>query len=205
MDDCCVDKADAVERLRERQAATLRLVLVANAAMFVVELVSGLLAGSLALLADSLDMLGDAIVYGFSLYVIGRAPVWQSRAALLKGGIMAAFGVGVLIEVGTKLARGVTPEASIMWAIALLALAANASVLVLLGRHRDDDINMRSAWLCSRNDVIANGGVLAAAAGVSLTGSAWPDIVVGLAIAALFASSAVAIIRQTLTVPQLSR
>jgi Co/Zn/Cd efflux system component len=200
MDECC-----AVHPVQARQRRILHVVLWVNVAMFLVECAAGVIARSTALLADSVDMLGDAIVYGFSLYVIGRAPVWQSRAALLKGGIMAAFGVGVLIEVGTKLARGVTPEASIMWAIALLALAANASVLVLLGRHRDDDINMRSAWLCSRNDVIANGGVLAAAAGVSLTGSAWPDIVVGLAIAALFASSAVAIIRQTLTVPQLSR
>jgi len=200
MDECC-----AVHPVQARQRRILHVVLWVNVAMFLVECAAGVIARSTALLADSVDMLGDAIVYGFSLYVIGRAPVWQSRAALLKGGIMAAFGVGVLIEVGTKLARGVTPEASIMWAIALLALAANASVLVLLGRHRDDDINMRSVWLCSRNDVIANGGVLAAAAGVSLTGSAWPDIVVGLAIAALFASSAVSIIRQTLTVPQLSR
>jgi len=200
MDECC-----AVHPVQARQRRILHVVLWVNVAMFLVECAAGVIARSTALLADSVDMLGDAIVYGFSLYVIGRAPVWQSRAALLKGGIMAAFGVGVLIEVGTKLARGVTPEASIMWAIALLALAANASVLVLLGRHRDDDINMRSAWLCSRNDVIANGGVLAAAAGVSLTGSAWPDIVVGLAIAALFASSAVSIIRQARTVPHLSR
>ena len=200
MDECC-----AVHPVQARQRRILHVVLWVNVAMFLVVCAAGVIARSTALLADSVDMLGDAIVYGFSLYVIGRAPVWQSRAALLKGGIMAAFGVGVLIEVGTKLARGVTPEASIMWAIAFLALAANASVLVLLGRHRDDDINMRSVWLCSRNDVIANGGVLAAAAGVSLTGSAWPDIVVGLAIAALFASSAVSIIRQTLTVPQLSR
>src|SRR6185369_1929159 len=103
MDDCCVDKADAVERLRERQAATLRLVLVANAAMFVVELVSGLLAGSLALLADSLDMLGDAIVYGFSLYVVARGPVWKARAAVAKAAVMGLFGAFVLGQLVYKL------------------------------------------------------------------------------------------------------
>jgi Co/Zn/Cd efflux system component len=180
----------------------LRVVLWINLGMFVAELGAGIIAHSTALLADSVDMLGDAIVYGFSLYVIARAPVWQSRAALLKGIIMAAFGIGIVVEVCSKLARGLTPEAQIMWAVALAALVANASVLVLLRRHRADDINMRSAWLCSRNDVVANGGVLLAALGVGLTGSAWPDILVGLAIAALFGLSAVGVIRAALAAPQ---
>jgi Co/Zn/Cd efflux system component len=139
-------------------------------------------------------MFGDSIVYGFSLYVIARGPAWQARAAL-QGGIMAVFGIGVLIEVGGKLARGITPDAGLMSTIGLLALAANASVLLFLWRHRADDLNMRSVWLCSRKDVLANLGVLAAAVGVGLTRSPWPDIAVGLGIAALFMASAAAVIR----------
>ena len=197
MDDCC-----EIRPVHAQQRRVLRVVLWINLGMFVAELVAGIIAHSTALLADSVDMLGDAIVYGFGLYVIARAPVWQSRAALLKGIIMAAFGIGIVVEVAAKLARGLTPEAAIMWAVALAALVANASVLVLLGRHRADDINMRSAWLCSRNDVIANGGVLLAALGVGLSGSAWPDILVGLGIAVLFATSAVGVIREALAAPE---
>ena len=158
--------------------------------MFGMEFIAGLVAHSTALLADSVDMLGDAIVYGFSLYAIGRGPMWQARAALLKGGIMAALGLGVLGEIATKLARGLVPAAQMMTGIGLLALVANALMLVLLWRHRADDLNMSSAWLCSRNDVVANVAVLLAAGGVTVTSSAWPDIVIGLAIAALFTASA---------------
>jgi cation diffusion facilitator family transporter len=197
MDDCC-----EIRPVHAQQRRVLHAVLWINFGMFLAELVAGVIAHSTALLADSVDMLGDAIVYGFSLYVIARAPAWQSRAALLKGIIMAAFGIVIVVEVAAKLARGLTPEAAIMWAVALAALVANASVLVLLRRHRADDINMRSAWLCSRNDVIANGGVLLAALGVGLTGSAWPDILVGLGIAALFGLSAVRVIREAVAAPQ---
>jgi Co/Zn/Cd efflux system component len=182
-----------------RQRRVLRVVLAINAAMFLVELVAGLLAHSTALLADSVDMLGDTIVYGFSLYVVGRGTVWQARGALLKGGIMAAFGVGVLVEVAFKIAHGLVPAAGVMSVTGVVALAANASVLAFLSRHRADDVNMRSAWLCSRNDVVANVAVVLAAGGVALTGSAWPDIAVGLGIAALFATSAVDVIRQART------
>ena len=197
MDDCC-----GVRPIHDRHRRVLQVVLWINVAMFLAELAAGLIAHSTALVADSVDMLGDAIVYGFSLYVIGRGPAWHARGALLKGGIMAAFGAGVLVEVVAKLARGLTPEASLMGTVALVALVANGSVLALLSRHRGDDINMRSAWLCSRNDVIANAGVLVAALGVGLTGSAWPDVLIGLAIAALFVLSAVGVIRQALAVAQ---
>lgn len=171
------------------------MVLAINAVMFLVELAAGLLAHSTALVADSVDMLGDAIVYGFSLYVIGRGPVWPARAAMLKGGIMAAFGVGVLVEVGLKITGGVVPAAQVIGGVGVLALAANVTCLALLSRRRDDDVNMRSTWICSRNDVIGNVGVLLAGAGVAVTASAWPDIVIGLAIAALFGHSAVGVIR----------
>ena len=176
----------------------LRVVLWINLAMFVLEFAAGVVAHSTALLADSADMLGDAIVYGFSLYVIGRGQAWQSRSALLKGGIMAAFGLGVLIEVTSKLARGVTPSADLMSSVGLLALVANGAVLLFLWRHRTDDLNMRSVWLCSRNDVVANAAVLLAALGVASTGSPWPDIAVGLGIAGLFITSAVGLIRAVL-------
>src|SRR5438046_2801972 len=162
--------------------------------MFVAEGVAGLLAHSTALLADSADMLGDTIVYGFSLYAVGRAARWQGRAALLKGGIMAFFGLGVLGEAGVKLAESLVPTAPLMAGMGLLALAVNTCVLGFLWRHRGDDLNMRSAWLCSRNDVIANLGVLLAAGGVALSGTSWPDVIVGLAIAVLFSLSAVQVI-----------
>jgi Co/Zn/Cd efflux system component len=192
MQECCSIPAEVTERQRR----VLKTVLWINLGMFLAESTGGLLAHSTALLADSVDMLGDAIVYGFSLYVIARGAVWQARAALVKGIIMAAFGLGVLLEVALKVSRGVVPTAEVMGGVGLVALAANLLCLTLLGRRRGDDINMRSAWLCSRNDVMANGSVLLAAGGVALTASAWPDILVGLAIAAMFGHSALGVIRQ---------
>ena len=153
MDECC-----EIRPVHARQQRVLVVVLCINVVMFLAELVGGLIAHSTALLADSVDMLGDAIVYGLSLYVIGRAPIWQSRAALLKGFIMAGFALGIVVEVVLKVVKGLTSDAGIMWSVAVAALVANGSVLVFLSRHRADDINMRSAWICSRNDVIANAG-----------------------------------------------
>lgn len=190
--DCCDIRAD----VPERQRRTLRAVLWINAAMFLAEFGAGLLAHSTALLADSVDMLGDAIVYGFSLYVVHRGTMWQARAALLKGATMAAFGVGVLVEVALKIARGVVPTADLMAGVGVIALGANVLCLSLLWRRKGDDINMRSAWVCSRNDVAANVGVVVAAGVVAATGSAWPDILIGLLIAVMFGSSAVGVIRQ---------
>jgi len=189
--DCCEVRADILQRHRR----VLHVVLWINAAMFVVESIAGVLAGSTALLADSVDMLGDAIVYGFSLYVVARGVAWQARASLLKGAIMGAFGVGVLVQAVVKVLAGVVPSPGVMGVVGALALAANGACLALLWRHRDDDINMRSAWLCSLNDVGGNAGVLVAGAGVWLTGSGWPDIVVGLLIASMFGVSAASVIR----------
>ncbi len=196
MDACCTDKTSAVERLGERQAATLRLVLVANAAMFVVELVSGLLAGSVALLADSLDMLGDALVYGFSLYVVARGPVWKARAAVAKAVVMGLFGAFVFGQLIYKLAYPQVPTFETMGVVGVLALAANGACFALLWRHRREDINMRSVWLCSRNDLIANLSVLLAALAVWATVSPWPDIAVGALICAMFLRSAVVVARE---------
>jgi Co/Zn/Cd efflux system component len=199
IDACC-----AVTRVAVQQRRVFRIVLWINATMFLVEAVAGILSNSTALLADSVDMLGDAIIYGFSLYVVGRGSVWQGRAALMKGLIMAAFGVGVLVQVAFKVAHGLVPTAEVMGVVGVLVLAANAYCLLLLWRHRDDDINMRSSWVCSRNDVIGNAGVLLAAAGVTLTGSAWPDIVIGLLVTGVFCLSAILILRDVRREPQLS-
>jgi Co/Zn/Cd efflux system component len=200
MKECCEVRAD----IPERQRRVLQIVLVINAAMFLAESISGILANSTALLADSVDMLGDAIVYGFSFYVVARGAVWQARAALLKGLIMAAFGVGVLVQVVAKILAGLVPSAEIMGGIGLLALAANGVCLALLWPRRADDINMRSAWVCSLNDVAGNGAVLVASAAVALTGSGWPDIIVGLMIAAMFGASAVSVIKSARSAPTVS-
>ena len=157
--------------LREKHKNVLIIVLVINAALFVVEATSALLANSTALLADSLDMLGDSLVYGFSLYVIWRSAAWKAKAALLKGAIMALFGAGVLLEVIHKTISGIVPGAGTMGIIGVLVLLGNAICFLLLYRHRTDDLNMRSTWLCSRNDIIANVSVLVAAAGVAILNS----------------------------------
>ncbi len=164
--------------------------------MFLLEAIAGLLIHSTSLLADSVDMLGDAIVYGFSLYVIGRSSVWLGRAALLKGVIMAVFGIGVLAHVVFKTVHGFLPIAEMMGVVGVMALAANLICLLLLRQHQHDDINMRSAWICSRNDVIGNTGVLVAALMVYLFSSPWPDIAIGLLIATLFVWSAIVIIHE---------
>ena len=191
MDECC-----KVVTISEQQRRVFLAVLWINMGMFVLEAWAGILAHSTALLADSVDMLGDAIVYGFSLYVIGRGALWEARAALLKGAIMAAFGVGVLAHVIFKAVYGIVPTAEVMGVVGTIALAANLLCLMLLWQRRGDDLNMRSSWVCSRNDVIGNVGVLFAALAVYFTGSPWPDIAVGLMIATLFVRSAIAIIRE---------
>jgi Co/Zn/Cd efflux system component len=196
MADCCNNKACEIDALRSRQSSTLKIVLGINALMFIIELAAGLLGNSISLVADSLDMLGDALVYGFSLYVVARGAAMKARAALLKGLIMAAFGLFVLGQAIYRIAFPQLPVFETIGAIGLLALAANGVCFYLLWRHRADDINMSSVWLCSRNDIIANISVLFAAAGVWLSHSGWPDIVVGLALAALFLRSALHVLRE---------
>ena len=195
MTDCCNDKACEIDALRSRQSSTLKIVLAINAAMFVVELVAGLLGNSVSLVADSLDMLGDALIYGFSIYVVARGASMKAKVALLKGGIMAASGLFVFGQVIYRIVFPQLPVFEAMGAIGLLALAANSTCFFLLWRHRSDDINMSSVWLCSRNDVIANVSVLLAALGVWLTHSGWPDILVGLVLAVLFLRSALFVLR----------
>lgn len=190
MSDCCNDKADALAKLRDSQSATLKLVLAINLIMFVVEFSAGIIASSTALLADSLDMLGDALVYGFSLFVVAKNSVWKAYSAFGKSGIMASFGAFVVFEAVWKFTHPVTPSYEIIGVVGLVALAANGACLYLLTKHRQEDVNMRSVWLCSRNDIITNVSVLVAATGVYLTNSHWPDIIIGVAIAGLFLRTA---------------
>jgi cation diffusion facilitator family transporter len=197
MDSCCETKAEEISSLRSTHKTVFIAVLAINAVLFIVEATAGLLANSTALLADSLDMLGDSLVYGFSLYVLWRSAEWKTKAALLKGAIMAVFGLGILVEVIYKTISGIVPDAETMSIIGALVLAGNGICFLLLFRHRSDDINMRSTWLCSRNDIIANVSVILAALGVKLLDSNGPDIVVGAAIAALFLRSAFTILRES--------
>jgi len=196
MDNCCQNKEHELQALHGGQRRMLWIVLFINAAMFMIESGAGLLAQSTSLLADSLDMLGDTLVYGFSLYAITRSARLRGVAALLKGGIMATFGVSVLIDVIRKAADGGVPQAETMGVVGALALTANLACFVLLYRFRSGDLNMRSTWLCSRNDIVANSSVLLAALAVSVTHGRWPDLLVGVLIVGLFLQSAYAVITQ---------
>ena len=198
MADCCNDKACEIDALRDRQSSTLKTVLAVNAVMFVVELTAGLIGHSVSLVADSLDMLGDALVYGFSLYVVARGAAMKASAALFKGIIMAAFGMFVVGQAVYRIVYPQLPVFETIGVIGSLALAANGLCFYLLWRHRADDINMSSVWLCSRNDIIANVSVLFASAGVWFFHSGWPDILVGLALAALFLRSALSVLRDAI-------
>jgi len=193
MSGCC-DHDCSLDRLHERQRGTLRIVLGINAVMFAAIAAAGLYSGSIALLADSLDNLGDAFTYGLSLYAVSRGPVAKARVALVKGGLILLAACFVITQVGYRALVPDTPIFEIMGTFSLLGLAANSLCFVLLWQHREDDINMSSVWECSRNDIATNLSVFAAAGAVWLTGSGWPDLVVALALASILVRSAVRVI-----------
>jgi Co/Zn/Cd efflux system component len=194
---CCSHEAKFDGTSRGFRTA-LWAVIAINAAMFAVEMTAGALAGSQALKADALDFLGDTLTYGISLFVIGMPLRVRATAALCKGVSLAAMGIWVLGSTLWQVLVLGLPSAPVMGAVGFLALAANlASVLILL-RWKDGDANVRSVWLCSRNDAIGNVAVMAAAAGVWLSATAWPDLMVAGLMAALFLWSALQIIRQAL-------
>lgn len=197
-DDCCSGKEHEIVALSKHGSIrrVLQIVLVINLVMFFAEFGAGVVAKSTALMADSIDMLGDATVYMLSLYALGRGARWRAGAALAKGAIILAFGLWIAIEVVVKLSYGVTPAADTMGAFGVLALVANVICLALLWQFRNVDINMSSTFECSRNDIVANLGVLLAAGGVWLTGAGWPDIAVGTLVAVLFFRSALRVIKQ---------
>lgn len=196
MDDCCQNKAQEIAQLRGKQARVLKIVLGINAAMFLIEFTAGVVAHSTALMADSVDMLGDALVYALSLYVIDRGVRWRAGAAVAKGLMILAFGAWILFEASVTYLKGITPLAPLMAGFGALALVANLTCLRLLWPLRSQDVNMRSTFECSRNDVISNIGVLFAAGGVWASGRSWPDLVVGLIVAALFLKSAFSVLRE---------
>jgi Co/Zn/Cd efflux system component len=167
--------------------------------MFVVEMTAGAFAGSKALQADALDFLGDTVTYAISLYVIGMSLRVRATAALVKGLSLGAMGLWVLGSTAYQVLVLGVPSATVMGAVGFLALAANLASVLLLMRFKDGDANVRSVWLCSRNDAIGNVAVVVAAAGVFLTGTAWPDLVVAALMAGLFLWSAVQIVRQAAT------
>ena len=197
---CCESKSIELIKLREKQANVLKIVLAINMVMFFGEFGAGLWAKSTALMADSLDMLGDAIVYGFSLYVLHKSEQTRAMAALLKGIIVVIFGLGVFYEAITKIFGDLVPIADTMGLFGVIALAANVTCLLLLTKHKNDDLNMKSTWICSRNDIISNTGVLIAAGLVALSHSKWPDVIIGLIISILFLKSAWPILIESITV-----
>jgi Co/Zn/Cd efflux system component len=174
----------------------LWIALILNAAMFFVEIIGGSHSRSVSLWADALDFAGDAANYAISLAVLSMTLYWRATAAFLKGITMAAFGIFVIIKVVWAWWLGVTPEPMLMGAIGVLALVVNVSVAIMLYAFRDGDANMRSVWLCSRNDAIANIAVIIAAASVFGTGTMYPDLIVAFIIAYLGVSSGVSVIKQ---------
>lgn len=192
---CC--SPSSPERARPPSARYRRVLWVAlavNAAMFAVELIAAGAADSLALLADAVDFLGDAMNYAVSLLALAAAPIWRSRVALGKGVAMGGFGLWVLGGAVWSALAGSAPEPAVMGAVGLAALVANVSVAALLYAFRDGDANMRSVWLCSRNDAIGNVAVMLAALGVFGTGSAWPDLAVAALMGVLALRAAVDVI-----------
>ena len=176
----------------------LWIALVVNLTLFVVELIGGAYAHSSALWADALDFFGDAVNYGVSLAVIGASLYWRATVALLKGMIMALFGLVIMGKVIYAYLQGIPPEALTMGLIGVLALLANVFTAVILYAFREGDSNMRSVWLCSRNDAIGNAAVILAAVGVFGTGSLWPDIIVAMIMASLGLTAGYQIVKQAL-------
>jgi Co/Zn/Cd efflux system component len=194
---CCQHCDDQSGHRRAGYRKLLWIALVINFVMFVAEVSTGLRGGSASLLADSLDFLGDAANYGISLFVLGLGLTARARASRVKALSMLAFGVWVLGLTAWHLFTGRVPSAPTMGLVGVCALLANGAVAALLFRYRDGDSNMRSVWLCTRNDVLGNIAVLLAALGVFGTGSAWPDLAVAVTMSALALTSAVHILRQS--------
>lgn len=190
---CCASPRKRAVGPRWRRA--LWIALIVNATMFFAELGAGEIADSRALQADALDFFGDAANYAISLGVAGMALAWRARAALVKGVTLAVLGGYVIVGALLAAVDGSSPQAEIMGGVGIAALAANVGVALMLYRFREGDANMRSVWICSRNDAVANIAVVAAAFGVFGTGNAWPDLIVATIMATLGISGGVKIIR----------
>lgn len=194
--DCCESSCSSSAPIPPRYRRALWIALGVNLAMFGVELVAGWGAGSASLLADAVDFFGDAANYAVSLFVLSMGLAARARTALLKGLTMGAYGFYVLGQAAWNGFNGVIPEAATMGVVGTLALTANLGVAGLLYAYRNGDANMRSVWLCSRNDAIGNLAILLAAVGVFGTGTAWPDLLVAGVMGILGLSAAAQVIRQ---------
>ena len=196
MANCCNDNCAADAGSSPRYRRVLWIALWINAFMFGVEIIGGLLAGSVSLLADAVDFAGDAANYGLSLAILSRVLAWRARAALVKGLSMGAYGLYVLVRAAWGAFVGEVPQALTMGLVAMVALIANVGVAAMLYAYREGDANMRSVWLCSRNDAIGNVAVMLAALGVFGSGQGWPDLVVAAIMGLLALSAARVVIRQ---------
>lgn len=190
----CCDNDCAAEALRESQRGTLVTVLAINAVMFLVIVIAAQFAKSTALFADSLDNLGDALTYGLSLLVVASGTAAKAKVALFKGALILTAACIVSGQIAYKLMYPTTPIFELMGTFSLIALAANSLCLLLLWRHRNEDINMSSVWECSRNDIACNLSVFVAAGAVWLVDSGWPDVVVACALVTLLLRSSIRVI-----------
>lgn len=198
MADCCENSACTIEALVKRQSTTLKIVLLINAVMFLVELTAGFIANSTSLLSDSLDNLGDALTYGVSLYAVDRGLRTKAKVAMFKGSLILLAGLFVLGQLAYRVANPIVPTYETMGLVSLLALMANSTCLWLLWKHREEDVNMSSVWECSRNDIASNLSVFVAATAVWATGSGWPDVLIALALAVMFLRSAIKVFKNAL-------
>ncbi|MEP3074482.1 cation transporter [Maricaulis sp.] len=193
---CCHNEEfDGTSRAFRR---ALWIVIAINAGMFAVEMLAGAAARSQALKADALDFIGDAATYGLSLWVIGKPLIWRANAALVKAGSLFVMGGFILALAIYRAVFETEPDATVMGSIAILALAANLASVVILMRWREGDANVRSVWLCSRNDAIGNIAVFGSAGLVAFTGTHWPDVIVAAGMAGLFVWSAMQILSRAL-------
>ncbi len=189
MSGCC-DNNCTIDALHERQRGTLKIVLGVNTVMFLVIVMAAFYGNSTALLADSLDNLGDSLAYAFSLYAVSRGTIVKAKVALFKGVLIFLAACIVAAQIIYKLFAPSIPAFEVMGAFSLLGLTANSLCLYLLWRHRHEDVNMSSVWECSRNDIASNFSVFVAAGAVWLTGSGWPDILVAIGLVLLLLRSA---------------
>lgn len=198
MSRCCNNDC-SLEQLRERQRGTLLIVLAINTLMFFVIVTAAIYAKSSALLADSLDNLGDALTYGLSIYAVSRGATVKAKVALFKGVLILLAALAVAVQIAYRLYIPSVPVFEVMGSFSVLALVANSICLFLLWRHRNEDVNMNSVWECSRNDIASNVSVFVAAGAVWFTGSGWPDIVVALGLTWLLMRSAIRVISSAMT------
>ncbi len=187
---CGTEQAEQLER------TTLTYLLLINGAMFVIEAVLGVMAQSTGLIADSLDMLADAAVYGISLYVVGKGISQQAKAATVSGWLQIILGIGVLFDVVRRVLLGSDPQSFLIMSVGALALAANITCLILISKHREGGVHMRASWIFSTNDVIANIGVIVSGALVWLFASRYPDLLVGAVIATVVVRGGIKILKE---------